>query len=341
MPEKMPLLETAARQGVFTIDLVATPAFIMAPQLVGTDKLKWGSYNQGLKYGGIKVAVDGSPQGKTAFLTQAYLTPVPGCEKDCRGFANITQEDLNKLFVLLYKNKVQIYSHCNGDAAVDMMIAAHQFAEQQLGEVNTDRRTVIIHSQIMRPDQLDAYTKYGLLPSFFTNHVYYWGDTHLANLGPQRAGYISPLRSALNKGIRATNHTDNTVTPVDPLFLLWSSVNRLTRSDKVLGENERVSPYDGLRALTINGAFEYFEEGSKGSLEPGKLADLVILDRNPLKVEPVKIKDIRVLETIKADKTVYRAADAAPAAKKVALVDQEHGAIATRTLTSPLATEAH
>lgn len=338
MPEKMPLLETAARQGAFTIDLVATPAFILAPQLVGTDKLKWGTYNQGLKYGGIKVAVDGSPQGKTAFLTQPYLTEVPGCKQDCRGFANITQDDLNKLFVLLYKNKVQIYSHCNGDAAVDMMIAAHKFAEQQLGEVNTDRRTVIIHSQIMRPDQLDAYSKYGLLPSFFTNHVYYWGDTHLANLGPQRAGYISPLHSALSKDIRATNHTDNTVTPVDPLFLLWTSVNRVTRSGKVLGEAERVSPYDGLRALTINGAYEYFEEGSKGSLEPGKLADLVILDRNPLKVDPATIKGIRVLETIKADKTVYSAANSAPPAKQVARAAIEHGAVATRTLTSELTT---
>ena len=284
MPEKMPLLESAADQGVFKIDLVTAPAFT-----------------------GIKVAVDGSPQGKTAFLSEPFLTPVPGCSKDCRGFANLKQDDLNALFMLAYRHKVQIFSHCNGDASIDMMINAHRFAEQQLGEVNADRRTVIIHSQIMRPDQLDAYKQLGLLPSFFSNHVYYWGDVHLANLGAKRAGYISPLASALARGIKASNHTDATVTPTDPMFLLWTSVNRLTRSNQVLGESERITPYQGLVALTANAAWEYFEEKTKGTLEVGKLADLVVLAGNPLKVDAAAIKDIKVLETVKAGKTVFKA----------------------------------
>jgi len=305
MAEKMPLLESAADRGILTIDLVATPAFTLAPELVGTGKIRWGEYRKGLKYAGIKLALDGSPQGKTAFLTEPYLTPVPGCTKNCRGFSNLSQDEVNKLFVLSYKNKVQIYAHCNGDAAIDMMITGHKFAEQQLGETSKDRRTVIIHSQIMRPDQLAAYQQLGLLPSFFTNHVFYWGDTHLANLGPKRAAYISPLQSALARGIRATNHTDCTVTPIDPLFLLWTAVNRVTRSGKVLGEAERVTPYEGLTAMTANGAYEYFEEGSKGTLEAGKLADLVVLDRNPLKVDPMTIKDIKVVATVKAGKAVY------------------------------------
>lgn len=307
MPEKMPLMESAADQGVLKIDLVTAPAFTMARDIIGTDKLKWGEYRNGLKYAGIKVAVDGSPQGKTAFLTEPFLTPVPGCSKDCRGFANLKQDDLNALFMLAYRHKVQIFSHCNGDAAIDMMISAHQFAEQQLDEVNADRRTVIIHSQIMRPDQLDAYKQFGLLPSFFSNHVYYWGDVHLANLGAKRAGYISPLAGAFARGIKASNHTDATVTPTDPMFLLWTSVNRLTRSNKVLGEAERVTPYQGLVALTANAAWEYFEEKTKGTLEAGKLADLVVLAANPLKVDAAAIKDIKVLETVKAGKTVFKA----------------------------------
>ena len=307
MPEKMPLLESAADQGVFKIDLVTAPAFTIAKDIIGTGKLKWGEYRNGLKYAGIKVAVDGSPQGKTAFLSEPFLTPVPGCSKDCRGFANLKQDDLNALFMLAYRHKVQIFSHCNGDASIDMMINAHRFAEQQLGEVNADRRTVIIHSQIMRPDQLDAYKQLGLLPSFFSNHVYYWGDVHLANLGAKRAGYISPLASALARGIKASNHTDATVTPTDPMFLLWTSVNRLTRSNQVLGESERITPYQGLVALTANAAWEYFEEKTKGTLEVGKLADLVVLAGNPLKVDAAAIKDIKVLETVKAGKTVFKA----------------------------------
>lgn len=307
MPDKMPLLQAAADKGLLKIDVEALPAYLIADQLVGTGKITWGQRKNGLKWAGIKLATDGSPQGKTAYLTKPYMTPVPGCKADCRGFPNIPQDELNRLFVLAYKNGVQIYSHCNGDASVDMMIAAHRNAEKTLGKVDPNRRTVIIHSQIMRPDQMASYKALGLLPSFFTNHVYYWGDVHLANLGPERAAYISPLASALKAGIPATNHTDAIVTPVDPMFLVWTAVNRVTRSGKVLGPDERVTPYQALKAITLNGAYTYFEEASKGSLEVGKTADLVILDRNPLKVEPNAIRDIDVVETVKSGRSVYRA----------------------------------
>ncbi|AWM78518.1 amidohydrolase [Phenylobacterium parvum] len=307
MPDKMPLLQAAADKGLLKIDVEALPAYLIADQLVGTGKITWGQRKNGLKWTGIKLATDGSPQGKTAYLTKPYMTPVPGCKADCRGFPNIPQDELNRLFVLAYKDGVQIYSHCNGDASVDMMIAAHRNAEKTLGKVDPNRRTVIIHSQIMRPDQMASYKALGLLPSFFTNHVYYWGDVHLANLGPERAAYISPLASALKSGVKATNHTDSIVTPLDPMFLVWTAVNRVTRAGKVLGPDERVTPYQALQALTVNGAYTYFDEASKGSLEVGKTADLVILDRNPLKVEPNAIRDIKVVETVKTGKSVYQA----------------------------------
>jgi len=303
--EKMPVIEAAADAGAFSIDLIALPAFTMAAEVVGTGKIKWGEYRKGLKYAGLKIAVDGSPQGKTAYLTRPFLTPVPGCKTDCRGFPNLTQDQVNQLVLLTYQNGVQMFSHCNGDAAVDMMIAGHENAEKLLATPGKDRRTVIIHSQIVRTDQLDAYAKHGLLPSFFTNHVYYWGDVHYANLGPERAEFISPMASAFKRGIRATNHTDATVTPTDPMFLLWTAVNRVTREGRVLGEAERVTPYQGLQALTVNGAYEYFEEASKGTLEIGKRADFVVLDKNPIKVAPMTLKDIRVVETIKDGKRVY------------------------------------
>ncbi len=306
-PQQVPVLEAAADQGVLKVDVVAAPIYLMADAVIGTGKIHWGEYRRGLKYAGIKLALDGSPQGKTAYLTHPYLTKVPGCKKDCRGFANIPQDEVNRLVLLAYRNHVPVFAHCNGDASIDMLLEGHRHAEHELGETSTDRRTVVIHSQIVRPDQLAAYRQYGLIPSFFTNHVYYWGDTHLANLGPERAAFLSPLNSALKLGIAATNHTDNIVTPIDPLFLLWTSVSRTTRSGKVLGAEEAVSPYDGLRALTVNGAHQYFEEASKGSLEAGKLADLVVLDQNPLKVATDAIAHVRVLETIKAGTVVYRA----------------------------------
>ncbi|MFN9916311.1 MAG: amidohydrolase family protein, partial [Pirellulaceae bacterium] len=153
-------------------------------------------------------------------MTKPYLTPVPGCSEDCRGFPNINQEALNQLLELCYKNRIQLFAHCNGDAAIDMLIAAHRHAAATLKVDAHAQRTVVIHSQITRPDQLATYRELGLLPSFFTNHVFYWGDVHRENLGVERASFISPLHSALQQGIIASNHTDSTVTPIDPLALL-------------------------------------------------------------------------------------------------------------------------
>lgn len=304
--DKMKILEATAKEKKFKIDVIALPMFSLANELVGTGTLKWGIYQNRLKYQGLKITVDGSPQGKTAFLTKAYLTPVPGCNHDCKGFSNLTQADVNQLFLNCYSNKVQVFSHCNGDAAVDMMIQAHQYAEKKLGKKDKGRRTTIIHSQIMRPDQMIQYKSEGLIPSFFTNHTYYWGDVHWDNLGSERASYLSPMKAAFDSGIRCTNHTDYTVTPMDQFFLLWTSVNRISRNGKIIGKDQRITTYQGLQALTIHAAYQYFEEDTKGSLKKGKLADLVILDKNPLRVKTTAIKSIHVVETIKNGVSIYK-----------------------------------
>ena len=303
---KMKILEATAKNNKLSIDVIALPMFTHAKELVGTGKIHWRTYKNHLKYQGIKITLDGSPQGKTAFLTKKYETPVPGCTSDCKGFSNLTQEETNDLFLLCYKNNVQVFTHCNGDAAVDMMIKSHENAISKIADKNNDRRTTIIHSQIMRMDQLQTYKKYGLIPSFFTNHTFYWGDVHVSNLGLERASFLSPMKSAFELGIPCTNHTDYTVTPMDQLFLLGTSVNRTSRTGKIIGEAQRITPYQGLKALTINAAHQYFEENSKGSLKAGKLADLVILDKNPLKVAPNEIKDIKVTETFKEGKSIYK-----------------------------------
>lgn len=306
MEDRLPVLERAARENQLIIDVVATPAFIFADKVVGTGRLRWGEYEGHLKWGGLKIAVDGSPQGKTAFLSQSYLTPVPGCTGDCKGFSNLNQKQLDALFLLAYRNGVQLLSHCNGDASIDMMIRGHESAVAALGGQQTDRRTIIVHSQVMRPDQLDAYARLGLLPTFFSAHTYYWGDVHLANLGASRAGFISPAASAARRGIVFGNHTDTIVTPIDQMFLLWTAVNRTSRSGKVVGAAERLTPYQALKAQTANGAYLYFEEKTKGTLSAGKVADLVVLDRNPLKVKSAAIRDIKVLETVKEGRTLWQ-----------------------------------
>jgi len=168
---------------------------------------------------------------------------------------------------------------------------------------------VMVHAQTVRADQLDRMNELGVVPSFFSAHTFYWGDWHInETLGRERARHISPLRSALKRGMKFANHTDAPVTPPDQMMVIHSAVNRTSRSGVIVGPEERISPMDALKAVTIWGAYLYFEENEKGSIEPGKRADLVVLSANPLTVDDAAIKDIKVLQTIKDGKTIYDAA---------------------------------
>lgn len=296
-----------ADAGKLKIDLVALAGVSDLDENLADKNFVWKTYKNGLKVQGTKIIADGSPQGKTAYFSQPYLTPVPDCEKDCRGLPTVSQDELNEMFVKAYARDNQLFIHNNGDAATDMLIKAHEYAVNKTGQAaDKDRRTVPIHAQFARTDQLAAFKKYKMVPSFFTNHSYFWGDVHVKNLGKKRADFLSPIATADKMGLKYTNHSDDTVTPVDPLFSVWSAVNRTSRSGKIIGENERATPYQALKAITSNPAYEYFEEDSKGTLTPGKLADLVILDANPLTVEANKLKDIKVIKTIKEGKTIYQ-----------------------------------
>jgi predicted amidohydrolase YtcJ len=201
-----------------------------------------------------------------------------------------------------HQHDAQVLVHCNGDATIDMLLDAHKAGAPR------DRRTTVIHSQFVRRDQLEDYVQLGVNPSFFTNHAFFWGDVHVQNLGKERAHFSSPIKTARALGLRMTNHSDFLVTPLDTMLILWSSVNRVSRSGQVIGPDERISVLDGLKALTIDGAHQYFEEDRKGSIEVGKLADFVILTANPTKVDPMAIKDIKIAETIKEGKTVFKRA---------------------------------
>jgi hypothetical protein len=301
-PATRPLYHKAARQGLLFLDLVGYANWLEFAHLVETGSESFGApYEKRFRVAGVKVISDGSPQGKTAFWTHPLLTPGPGGQKDWRGEPNVAPEDLKKIVKLAYDNDIQVLVHCSGDAAIDMVLDAHEAAGAPAG-----KRTTIVHSHFVRPDQLDKYAEYDILVSFFTNHTFFWGDVHVENTGKERGYFISPTRSARDRGIRFSNHSDFAVTPLDPMFILWTSVNRLSRSGQIIGPNERISAHEGLRALTIDAAYQYGEEARKGSIETGKLADLTILDANPTKVDAGAIKEIKVAETIKEGKTIYK-----------------------------------
>ena len=299
-------MQRAAAAGANIIDVIAFPFIYDFDKILADNPVEtWGKYNNRLKLGGGKITIDGSPQGKTAFFTTPYLTGGPGGQENWKGEPGFTQDQVDAFAKKLYDLGIPLNMHANGDAAIDMLLRAHEYAAA--GNLDKDRRTTIIHSQFVRADQLDKYAAYKLIPSFYTEHAYYFGDTHVLNRGKEQAYFLSPMRAAIDKGIRPTNHTDFVVAPLDQMFVMWTAVNRISRGGEVIGADQRITALEALKAITINAAYQYREEMSKGTLEIGKLADFVILDKNPLTVDPMAIKDIKVVETIKEGKTIYKA----------------------------------
>ncbi|MDE1463091.1 amidohydrolase [Spartinivicinus poritis] len=264
------------------------------------------SYFNHYRVGGIKLSLDGSPQAKTAWLTQPYHIPPYGQNNNYRGYPAMQTEDVQKYVNMAFSNNWQLLVHSNGDAASDQFITVVDNAIKTLG--SSDYRSVMIHAQIIREDQLDVLSALKVIPSFMSVHTFYWGDWHRDSvLGSERAARISPAQSALKRNILYTSHNDAPVTLPNAMMILSSQVNRTTRSGTILGKEQQVSIMDALKSITTNAAYQYFEEDRKGSLEPGKLADLVILDKNPLEVDPEKINTIKVVETLKQGKTIYKA----------------------------------
>jgi predicted amidohydrolase YtcJ len=257
-----------------------------------------------IRVSGVKMLQDGSLQGFTGYLTAPYYTQPQGTN-GYAGYASRSREALTQSVLKYHRVGYQIAIHANGDAAIDDVL--HAFRAAQKAFPRPDARHRIEHCQTPREDQLDAMKELGITPSFFVGHVYYWGDRHRdLFLGPERAGRISPLASALKRDIRFTIHNDTPVTPVNPLLLVWCSVNRLTRDGKVLGPEQRIGIFEALRTVTSDAAWQNFEEKTKGTIEPGKFADFVVLAENPLTIDPVKLKDIAITETIVGGKTVFK-----------------------------------
>ncbi len=331
------LLEAMEKAGKLPIDIIAWPVYKGVDD-ADFDAIVADRSSRGrLRRGGVKMTVDGSIQGYTAFLSKPYHVQ-PGqtrptadkCSGETaqhifvsteteagdgglakpaeghRGYSNMTQEEVDGWLKRCDDANVQTQIHTNGDAATDMLVKA---VEKVRGDrPRPDLRTTIIHAQTMREDQLDFAARHGLTPSFFPIHVYFWGDRHREIfLGPERAARISPSRTALDRGIKVTLHHDAPIAGIEMLTVAWSAINRVTTGGKELGPEHRITPFEGLRAITADAAWQNFEEDRKGTLEAGKLADMVVLSGDPLAVDPMKIRDIQVLETIKEGQSIYLA----------------------------------
>jgi predicted amidohydrolase YtcJ len=304
LPPLLDAFKAYAAAGKLDIDLASAVMAISQPAKE-TAQLVSRHYQQGFRVAGAKVNLDGGSPGRTAYLREPYFTQDVGVPADYRGYSSITQQqDLDDLVANYYKLETPIFIHALGDAAIDQAI--HAVSAAQKNFPREDIRQQLIHLQVFQPDQMQALKKLDVSLTFQGTHNYYFADFHAANtLGPERTETLCPAGSAWREGFNVTLHHDSPVHPVNQLDLIWIASNRTSRSGKLYGPHERLSVYQALQASTINAAWQFSEEDSKGSLEVGKLADLVILDKNPLKMDKRDIRNIEVIETIKEGRTVW------------------------------------
>ncbi len=255
-----------------------------------------------LKIPFIKTWTDGSIQGGTAVLSDGYHEP-----EMSEGGAQGTQEFFNKQILRMYELGLWPAVHANGDGAVDTALNAIEYAQKKLGnKASPSIRPQLIHVNYSRPEQMKRMAQLGVMPTLFPTHVYYFGDLHYEKtLGPERAQRLSAIKDAFEAGIKPSMHNDAPVTPVNPLLNMWIAVKRTTQSGRVLGSEQAITPHQALEAYTINAAYQFGMEKDAGSLESGKYADFVVLDKNPLKVDVDDIRHIQVLTTVLGGKVTY------------------------------------
>ena len=291
----------AAKRGLVDIDFIGWMDYTGRSEL---DKGFSTSYSNHYRLGGLKVTLDGSPQGRTAWRTVPYLIPPDGQLAGYKGYPAIPDtKQVEAYFDEAYTKGWPVKVHANGDAAIDQLFEALKPLIAKYGV--KPGQVTLIHGQFIRPDQVQQLKSLGIFPSMFPMHTFYWGDWYKQIVGPEQAARISPMRSILNTGLHATSHTDAPVALPNLMQVVWATVNRTSRSGTVIGPDERVTPYEAMKMITLWGAEQFGEQATKGSIKEGKLADLVVLSDNPLTVDPARINQIQVQETIKEGKTVW------------------------------------
>jgi len=304
--EQMQGMRMASKLGLVPQRVVVWPQGEVALQAIA-GALDLDQYrSERVRIGAVKLVGDGSIQGYTGFLRDPYHDTGEH-PSGYRGYPTMDAETMRTEVEAIHCAGHQIAVHGNGDAAIDQFLDAWSEALQACP--SEDSRPILVHAQMSRRDQLERMKRLGVTPTFFSAHVYYWGDRHRdVFLGPARAARISPAASALALGLPFTTHLDTPVVPVDSMLQLWAPVARQTSSGRLLGEEERISAEQSLRAMTADAAWQLRMEDQLGSIEPGKKADLVILSRDPLD-EGVELRDIRVERTVVGGVTIYERAD--------------------------------
>ena len=255
--------------------------------------------------GAIKLIADGSIQGFTGYLTHPYHSPYKG-DAQYLGYPRIPLDELKNKVLNIAQAGFQAVIHGNGDASIDDILDAIDYVQNTLGQ--QVERTILIHAQMARPDQLQRMQALDVTPSFFVAHTYYWGDQHYElTLGPDRAHRIDNAGSAVEHGVDLALHSDAPITAIGPLFTAWCAVNRVTSTGKLLGgDAERLTVEEALYTITMGGAISLKLDHEVGSIEVGKAADFTVFDQDIMQVPHNKILDTQIKATYVAGKAIFQ-----------------------------------
>jgi predicted amidohydrolase YtcJ len=302
-PADVSIMYEAARSGKLSARIRAYPFYSIGEKAWDDAGVKPGDGDALTRIAGYKLVADGSNQGFTGLQREPYLN------SNDRGLAYMSAEDLKERAIERAKKGWQLAIHGNGDAAIDNILDACQ-AIREVGVDMSKVRVRIEHCSILHDEQIARMMDLGVSASFLIGHVHYWGVAMRDEVfGEKKAQLLDRCKSLEEAGVGFTLHSDFMVTDPVPLHMIEMAVTRKTwkEPEYVLAPNETISVESAIRALTSEAAWQLFSEHEIGSLEAGKLADLVILEKDPRKVNPDAIKDIKVLETWMDGKQTYRA----------------------------------
>ncbi|WHY91666.1 amidohydrolase [Neobacillus cucumis] len=259
--------------------------------------LKTKDGNDRFKYGPVKLFLDGSSSGPTIWTREPYDSDLNNY-----GIHYYQQEEIEEIFIPAHQKGWQITSHAQGDAAIDMLLTCIEKANSLYPR--EDARHRIEHAGIAQPDLIERMKKQGVIPTPNPAFFFEYGDIYSKNYG-KRSSQMYPLHSYLEAGVPAAIASDCPVTDFNPLRGIHSAITRIAPSGSVLGEQERIGLLEAIRMITWNGAHASFSENETGSIEPGKLADIIILDRSILKAKTDEIPSIQVVYTMIDGEIVY------------------------------------
>lgn len=301
-PTDLEIFDMAVKAGKTKLDIVSYADYHNIDEALEKYDFPVGKERSHIKVCGMKIISDGT------LSSGAYLTrPFEGTT-DNYGIEYCTRDQMKDAIGKAVRKGWQFCVHAMGDAAIDKLMDVYEEVLQEEHIDPNEHRNIINHGSAMRLDQIDRVKRLHMVASFYPSAGCSLYELFSKTIGVDRASMANPIRSAMDRGVVCTMHNDAPILGPDPFIILWAAVNRRSiNTGTLFGEEERISVREGIRALTINGAYQSFDEDRKGSIEPGKLADLVVINLDPLSLDPMDIKEIRVLETIKDGVTVYTA----------------------------------